>query len=120
MKTTKTHLKSALIGATSGILNGLFGSGGGIAAVPLLEKADLEPKKSHATSVALIFCLSIAAAIGYYISGNLDIKTAMSLIPSGLLGAAIGSTLLKKIDNSLLRRIFGIVMLVSGVRMLLK
>lgn len=112
--------KSALIGGVSGILNGLFGSGGGIAAVPLLEKAGLEAKKSHATSVVLIFCLSIAAVIGYYLGGGLDFNTALSLIPSGLLGAAVGAIILKRTDNRLLRRIFGAVMIISGVRMLLK
>ncbi len=110
--------RAALLGLISGVLNGLFGSGGGIAAVPLMEKGGVEPRKSHATSVALIFCLSIAAAIGYYIGGGLDFRTAFSLIPSGLLGAAVGGTLLKKVNNSVLRRIFGVVMIISGVRML--
>lgn len=116
----KYRLKSAAIGFISGILNGLFGSGGGIAAVPLLEKLGVEPKKSHATSVIIIFFLSIAAAIGYYAGGGLDFGTAFSYIPSGLAGAAIGAVVLKKIDNSLLRRIFGIIMLISAVRMLTK
>ncbi len=116
----KYKLKSAAIGFTSGILNGLFGSGGGIAAVPLLERLGIEPKKSHATSVIIIFFLSIAAVIGYYIGGNLDFGTAHALVPSGLAGAATGGIMLKKIDNSLLRRIFGTVMLISAVRMLTK
>lgn len=110
--------KYVFLGIVSGFLNGLFGSGGGIAAVPLLEKSGIEPKESHATSVALIFCLSIAAVIGYYIGGGLDFSTAFSLIPSGFLGAATGGVLLKRIDNGLLRRIFGAVMLISGVRMI--
>lgn len=113
-------IKSSAIGFTSGILNGLFGSGGGIVAVPLLERLGIEPKKSHATSVIIIFFLSIAAAIGYYTGGALDFRTAFSYIPSGLAGAAIGTVLLGKIDNSLLRRIFGIIMLISAVRMLLR
>lgn len=116
----KSKLKFAAIGAVSGILNGLFGSGGGIAAVPLLEKSGIEPKKSHATSVVIIFFLSIAATIGYYVGGRLDFGTALSLIPSGLLGAAIGSILLKKIKNGLLRRIFGIMMIISAVRIFMK
>ncbi len=120
MKNAKKNLKSALIGGVSGILNGLFGSGGGIAAVPLLESTGIEARKSHATSVVLIFFLSIAATIGYWLGGSMDFATALKLIPSGLLGAAIGSVLLKKVDNNLLRRIFGAVMLISGVRMLLK
>lgn len=121
MKTeTAAKIKSAATGFTSGVLNGLFGSGGGIAAVPLLERLGIEPKKSHATSVIIIFFLSIAAAIGYYAGGGLDFETAFSYIPSGLAGAAIGTILLKKIDNSLLRRIFGIIMLISAVRMITK
>ena len=118
-KNRKTNIKSAAVGFTSGVLNGLFGSGGGIATVPLLERLGIEVKKSHATSVVIIFFLSIAAAIGYYLGGNLDFETAFSLIPSGLAGAAVGALLLKKIDNSILRRIFGVIMLISAVRMLL-
>jgi len=113
-------IKSSAIGLTSGILNGLFGSGGGIAAVPLLERLGVEPKKSHATSVIIIFFLSIAAAIGYYTGGGLDFETAFSYIPAGLAGAAVGTILLGKIDNSLLRRIFGVIMLISAARMLMK
>lgn len=116
----KYRIKSAAIGFTSGILNGLFGSGGGIAAVPLIERLGIEPRKSHATSVIVIFFLSISAAIGYYAGGELDFATAFSYIPSGLAGAAIGAVMLRKIDNSLLRRIFGVIMLISAVRMLLK
>ncbi len=116
----KFRIKSSAIGFTSGVLNGLFGSGGGIAAVPLLERLGIEPKKSHATSVIIIFFLSIAATIGYYVSGGLDFNTAFSYIPSGLAGAAVGTVLLGKIDNSLLRRIFGVIMLISAVRMLFR
>ena len=112
--------KYIVIGALSGVLNGLFGSGGGIAAVPLLRKAGLEPRKSHATSVVIIFFLSIAAVIGYYIGGRLDFAEALGYIPSGLLGAAIGAVLLKKIDNSLLRRIFGGVMVISAIRIFMR
>jgi len=116
----KSKIKYILIGVLSGILNGLFGSGGGIAAVPMLEKAGVEAKKSHATSVVIIFFLSIAATIGYYAGGRLDFGAALPLIPSGLLGAAVGSILLKKIKNGLLRRIFGAVMIISAVRIFLK
>ena len=115
----KFRLKSAAIGFTGGILNGLFGSGGGIAAVPLMEKAGIEPKKSHATSVALILCLSVTAVIGYSLGGRLDLDTAIPLIPAGLAGAIVGTLLLKRVNNSLLRRIFGAIMIISGVRMVL-
>ncbi|MBR4112334.1 MAG: sulfite exporter TauE/SafE family protein [Ruminiclostridium sp.] len=119
MKTDNAvKIKSSFIGLTSGVLNGLFGSGGGIAAVPLLEKLGIEPKKSHATSVIIIFFLSIAATIGYCAGGSIDFQTAFSYIPAGIAGAVMGTVLLKKIDNSVLRRIFGVIMLISAVRMI--
>ena len=46
-----------ILGAVTGICNGLFGSGGGIAAVPMLQKGGVDVKKSHATSLALTLSL---------------------------------------------------------------
>ena len=107
-----------LIGVTAGILNGLFGSGGGVAAVPLLERSKLEQRKCHATSVVLIFILSLFSAGMYALKGSLDVVTAAEFIPAGLLGALVGAVLLKKIQNNHLKRIFGAVILISAIRMI--
>ncbi|MCL2636837.1 MAG: sulfite exporter TauE/SafE family protein [Oscillospiraceae bacterium] len=108
----------ALTGALCGLLNGLFGSGGGVIAVPMLRLFGLEARKSHATSVAIIFFLSIMSVIAYGFRGSLEWKTALAYVPWGIAGAVLGSLLLKKVPNSLLRRIFGVVVLASAVRIL--
>lgn len=113
-------MKKLFMGVICGLLNGLFGSGGGVAAVPLLESAKLEPKESHATSVALIFVLSLATTISYFLGDKLDFGMARSYIPYGLIGSAAGAVLLKKIPNSLLRRIFGVIILFAAFRILVK
>ena len=113
-------MKKIFMGAICGLLNGLFGSGGGVAAVPMLEAAELEPKKSHATSVALIFLLSIATTISYLLGDKLDLGLAWQYIPYGIIGAVVGAVLLKKIPNSLLRRIFGGVILFAALRIMMK
>ncbi|MDR2559388.1 MAG: sulfite exporter TauE/SafE family protein [Oscillospiraceae bacterium] len=113
----KKHAK-ILTGALCGLLNGLFGSGGGVVAVPMLRFFGLEARKSHATSVAVIFFLSIISVIAYSLRGSLEWQTALSYIPWGIAGAVLGSLLLKKVPNSLLRRIFGVVVLASSVRIL--
>lgn len=107
-------------GFISGLLNGLFGSGGGLAAVPLLEALGTEPKKSHATSVAIIFVMSLISAIGYFLGGAVDLSLTLSFIPGGIIGVIFGSLALKSIDNSLLRRIFGALLIYSGIRIFLK
>ena len=92
-------MKKGIFGVFCGILNGLFGSGGGLVAVPLLGKSGLPPKQAHATSVAIIFFLSIISSAVYFFNGNLDIAQGMSYIPGGIVGAVTGSFILKKIDN---------------------
>ena len=113
-------MKKHLMGLVCGVLNGMFGSGGGIAAVPMLEGSGLEAKKSHATSVALIFVLSIATTISYLLGDKLDFGLALQYIPYGVIGAVIGAVLLRKMPNSLLRRVFGGVILLAAVRILVK
>ncbi len=113
-------MKKFIMGALCGLLNGLFGSGGGVAAGPMLETANLEAKESHATSVAFIFILSLATTLSYLLGNKLDFDMAWSYIPYGAAGAIIGAVLLKKIPNSVLRRVFGAVILFAAFRILVK
>ena len=113
-------MKKHFMGLVCGLLNGMFGSGGGVAAVPMLEGTGIEAKKSHATSVALIFVLSIATTISYLLGDKLDLGLALQYIPYGIAGAAAGAVLLKRMPNSLLRRVFGVIILIAAVRILVK
>ena len=106
-----------LKGSVIGLLNGFFGSGGGVIAVPVLEK-ECTPNEAHATSVALIFILSMVTALFYGFSGNLDFKTAWEYVPWGILGAVSGAFFLKNIKAQWLKRLFGAVIIVAAIRML--
>ncbi|MBQ8790467.1 MAG: sulfite exporter TauE/SafE family protein [Ruminiclostridium sp.] len=110
---------SYIFGLLCGFLNGLFGSGGGTVAVPCLEKSGLETKKAHASSVLLIFVLSIFTSIIYFLNGNLDFSLAAQFIPYGIIGAVIGSLTLRKISSDILKKIFAVIIIISGVRILL-
>ncbi len=108
-----------IFGGVCGFLNGLFGSGGGTVAVPAFEKNGTEPKKAHASSVALIFVLSLVTAVVYLINGKLDFSAAWEYIPYGLIGAVLGAVLLKKTPDKLIRKIFGVLIIAGAVRMLI-
>lgn len=116
----KKHKKVLALstGLAAGLLNGLFGSGGGVAAVPLLGMTGLEQKRCHASSVALILGLSIVSTVSYSLGKTLDFGISMRYIPFGIIGAVVGATALRKIDNDLLRRIFGVIIIVSAIRTL--
>lgn len=109
-----------MLGIISGFANGIFGSGGGIVIVPLLEKANVEPQKAHATSIAIILPLSIISSIFYFSYGNIPLNDALKFIPGGIVGAFTGSIFLKKISNKKLKKIFGIIIIIAGVRLLIK
>ena len=109
-----------ILGAITGAVNGIFGSGGGIIAVPMLNKAGIEARHSHATSIALTLPLSIVSAFFYAAENTFSFKDALPLIPFGLGGAILGSFFLKKISNVWLKRIFGVFLIISGGRMLMQ
>lgn len=111
-------MKRFLEGTLCGFLNGFFGSGGGVLAVPVLEKEGCEPNEAHASSVALIFVLSLVTAVFYGFSGSLDFPVAWKYIPYGIAGALCGSFFLKKINSVLLKRLFGAVIIAAAVRIL--
>jgi len=116
----KSKLKFILIGVLSGFLNGFFGAGGGAVLVPILEKAGVDDKKAHATSV-LIIVLTTALSAGLYLfRGYVKISSAAAFIPSGIAGAVIGGILLSKINTVWLKRIFGAVLIFASVRMIVR
>ena len=118
MISMKKWIKDGIIGLVSGVLNGMFGAGGGLAAVPLIEKLlKTEAKKAHATSIAIIMPLSLISAFLYLRGEFFSFDEALKFVPFGIVGAIAGGILLKKISNIWLRRIFGVVLIISAIKM---
>ncbi|MBQ4546345.1 MAG: sulfite exporter TauE/SafE family protein [Oscillospiraceae bacterium] len=114
MKKTKT----AATGVLAGFLNGIFGSGGGVAAVPLFRKNGLDQKEAQATSLLLMFLLSAVSAGIYLSEGRISVPDAVPYIPGGILGGIAASVLFRKMKPDLLRKIFGGFVTFSAARML--
>ena len=112
-------MKNFLKGLLCGSLNGFFGSGGGVIAVPLFERDGCSAKQAHATSVAFIFVLSIVTVVAYMMGDGIDMAEAWNYIPWGAAGAATGALLLKRISSAWLHRIFGALLIAAAVRSLL-
>lgn len=114
----KASHKYVLTGLFTGLLNGLFGAGGGLLAVPMLQKCGLPARKAHATSLAVTLPLSVLSAVLLLTSGiQADVPSLLLTAAAGLPGAWIGARVLRRINPLLLKRIFGGVMIVSAVRL---
>lgn len=117
----KQPTKYGIIGFIAGILNGIFGAGGGLLVVPMLESQKLPAKKAHATSIAIILPLSLISAAMYLLSGTgLDWSQLGAVLPVGAVGATAGAFLLMRLNNRFLKKLFAVVMIVSAVRLLLR
>jgi uncharacterized protein len=107
-------------GLVAGFTSGLFGVGGGIVVVPALTLlARFPPKLATGTSLTAIVPISIAGAIGYATSGEVDGAYAALVALGALAGAVIGTRGLESISVPALQLAFAGLMLVTAVRLVL-
>lgn len=108
------------IGALAGIANGLFGSGGGLFLVPLLTKwTGMEQKRAFATSVAIIFPLSVVSVIVFALRRGLAVDIAWPYLIGGGVGGLLSGCFFKNMSVTFLRRLFGLLLLYGGIRAVL-
>ena len=116
----KFNLKTAVYGISIGLINGLLGAGGGMLTVPLLKNMGFEQKEAQENAIAVILPISVLSASLYLLRDYVNITDALPYIPTGLIGAVIGTIIIKKISPNLLKKLFGGFMIYAGIRLLLK
>lgn len=105
-------------GMLIGIINGLLGAGGGMLAVPFLTKSGLTQTKAHATSIAIIFPISLFSSILYLSAKQVYFQDAIFFMIWGILGTFIGVWLLPKISQKILQKLFSLISILAGFRLL--
>ena len=113
--------KLLVIGLGGGLLSGLLGVGGGMIMVPLLVLwAAYGQREAHAISLGAIIPISIAGIATFGFAGEVHYWDAVGLAAGSIFGAAVGARLLTRIDERLLKIIFGVFLIgiavVVGVR----
>lgn len=115
----KKNWKKIIIGLVTGVLNGLFGAGGGSVVVPAMERfLDIDEKKSHATGIAIILMMSTVSSFIYIKKGFFDFNLWMWVSIGGVAGGLTGAKLLGKIPKKWLKIIFGVVISITAVKMI--
>lgn len=111
---------SLLSGFSVGLINALFGAGGGMIAVPVIRNKGKSQKEAQASAIAVILPLCVLSAAIYYYKGYYTFSEALKYLPFSLLGAVVGTFILKKTPDRMLKKIFSLFMLYLGVRMVIK
>lgn len=95
-----------VIGMLVGVLSGMFGIGGGTVIVPALVWLGLSQRNAAATSTLAIVPTSISGVISYATGGHVDWLAAALLFCGMFIGGQIGSWLLSRLPELVLRWIF--------------
>jgi hypothetical protein len=106
------------IGVAGGLLSGLLGVGGGVVMVPLLVLwAGYDQRAAHATSIGAIVPISIAGILIFGAAGRVQWLDAIALAVGAVVGARLGAAWLVRIDQRLLRIVFGCFLVVVAATM---
>jgi uncharacterized protein len=105
----------ALVGIVIGILSSGTGLGGGFLVVPLLVFLGREVKLAVGTSFVFILIVAISSILAHYRLGSIDLKTGLVLALGGVVGAQIGPHLLQHVSDQNFKRIFSVLLVITGV-----
>ena len=118
------------MGTSIGFLSTMVGIGGGTISVPLLTLYNYPTHKAVGTAAAIGLIISLPAALIMLAFGTtpIDAPTGtfglvnlialVCIVPLTVLFAPVGASLAAKLDAAKLKKIFAIVLLFTGVRML--
>ena len=117
----KDLLKKIAIGFITGMLCGLFSSGGGLILVPFIAKMlNKSEKESRAISIFCILIMVITSIIMYHNLEKPDLKIALYCAIGGILGAIIGTKIMSKLNDKVLTAIFIIFTFYAAITLLVK
>jgi uncharacterized membrane protein YfcA len=116
-----TILLLLCVGLIAGILSGLIGVGGGIIIVPLLVLFGFTQHQAQGTSLAaLLPPVTLLAVINYHKEGHINWKYAMIISIIFIIGGYFGSKIAISIDQKLMKKIFGGILLIVAGKLLLE
>jgi hypothetical protein len=114
-----TILFLVCIGLLAGFLSGILGIGGGIVMVPLLLIIGFTQHQAQGISLAAMLPpVTLLAVLQYSKEGYVDWKIALVISATFIIGGLFGSKLAVVINEQLLKRIFGVLMLIIALKMI--
>lgn len=115
----------AATGAAAGFLNGLLGAGGGIVLIYALsalnpDKSESGIRDNFASTIACILPVTLLSAFLYAADGRMDFTAVCPLVLPAIIGGFAGACLLGRINTVLLKKLFALLVIYSGISMILR
>ena len=113
-------LKKVILGISAGIISGLFGAGGGLILIPAFTHIfKLSEQEARGTTIFCILPMVLTTGFFYFTNSYIDWSTAIKCAIGGIIGAYIGSKLLKLVPDKILRITYIIFLVYVSLRYLL-
>ena len=129
-RVSSTALFLLLLGAAAGFLNGLLGTGGGIVLVYVMQwyrrrrggphVLPDQARDVYATALAVMLPISIFSSFHYANAGALDFNAFAPMLLPSVVGGILGGWLLDRLKLDLLKRLFALLVLISGILMIVR
>lgn len=116
--------------ASIGFFSSMVGIGGGTLSVPMLTACNYPAHRAVGTAAAIGFIISLPGALIMLILGSTLVDAPagtygfvnfiglLCIMPLTVLFAPVGAAIAHKLDPAKLKRVFAVVLLITGVRML--
>ena len=115
----KRKIAMCIVSLFIGAINGLFGAGGGMLAVPCLTYVwGLDEKSAHATAIAVILPLCLVSSVVYALKGNYEPSVILPTVIGVTIGGIVGALLLKKMSANAVSFLFYALMTFAGFKMI--
>ncbi len=118
--TIKIVISLIIIGLSAGILSGFMGVGGGVIMIPLMVMLlGFDQHTAQGTSLAVLAVpVTFLAAYTYHTGGSpINWKFALIIALTFVVGGFIGSKFAVSINQTTLKRIFAVILLIAAVKM---
>ncbi|AUC80555.1 permease [Nonlabens sp. MB-3u-79] len=116
-----TVLLLLLIGLLAGVLSGSVGVGGGVIMVPLtIWFLGYSQHQAQGMSLAVLAVpVTLLAAYTYHKNGHtLDWRYALVIAVAFVIGGFFGSKIAISINQQMLKKVFGVILLVVAIKMI--
>ncbi len=109
------------LGLLAGLFGGALGLGGGSVMVPaLIFFFGLTQHEAQGTSLAVMLPpVLLFAVLRYYRAGNVKLQMAVFIAIGFIIGAFLGADVVQGISDSNLKKIFGVCLMLLGIKMVL-
>ena len=121
-----------IMGSSIGFFSSMVGIGGGTISVPLLTLYNYPAHKAVGTAAAIGLIISLPGAVTILVLGStpsdapvgtfglVNLIGFVCIVPLTVLFAPLGASLSAKLDAAKLKKIFAVVLLITGLRMLIQ